>query len=204
MTTDLIRYDLLTQEALRGVVRKVLEDASKSGLPGDHHFYVSFDTVAPGVRISQRIREKYPEEMTIVLQHQFWDLIVTEQTFEVGLSFGGIPERLLVPFDALTGFFDPSVKFGVKFEPAHTLEDDDDADEETLVEVTATPRLAAVHSAEQDEVKPAKSRSSKAKKAEAAVENSTTDAEPKAQEDKAPVDNAGGAQVVSLDKFRKK
>ena len=104
MADDLIRYDLLVQDALRGVVRKVLTDAAREGLSGEHHFYVSFRTEAPGVRISQRLREKYPQDMTIVLQHQFWDLGVTEHTFEVGLSFSGVPERLLVPFDALTGY----------------------------------------------------------------------------------------------------
>src|ERR671912_1782127 len=116
MTKDLIRYDLLVQDALKGVVRKVLGDAAKDGLSGDHHFYISFRTDFPGVRLSNRLREKYPQDMTIVLQHQFWDLGVTEHTFEVGLSFSGVPERLLVPFDAVTGFFDPSVQFGLKFE----------------------------------------------------------------------------------------
>ncbi|MGP9820612.1 SspB family protein, partial [Salinarimonas sp. NSM] len=116
MTQDLIRYDLLVQDALKGVVRKVLADAAREGLPGEHHFYVSFQTAFPGVRLSSRMREKYPDTMTIVLQHQFWDLIVNEHAFEVGLSFGGVPERLLVPYDALTGFFDPSVQFGLKFE----------------------------------------------------------------------------------------
>ncbi|MEP9366198.1 ClpXP protease specificity-enhancing factor SspB [Xanthobacter sp. VNH20] len=117
-SVDHIRYDLLAQEALRGVVRRVLSDVARDGLPGDHHFYVSFDPRAPGVRLSQRMREKYPEEMTIVLQHQFWDLNVSEHAFEVGLSFGGISERLLVPFSALKGFFDPSVSFGLQFELA--------------------------------------------------------------------------------------
>lgn len=116
MTQDLIRYDLLVQDALKGVVRKVLGDAARDGLKGEHHFYVSFQTQFPGVRLSTRMREKYPDTMTIVLQHQFWDLAVSENGFEVGLSFGGVPERLLVPFDALTGFFDPSVQFGLKFE----------------------------------------------------------------------------------------
>src|SRR3954467_9818393 len=116
MSKDVIRYDLLVQEALKGVVRKVLIDAGKDGLSGEHHFYISFRTDFPGVRVSNRLREKYPQEMTIVLQHQFWDLGVTEHTFEVGLSFSGVPERLLVPFDALTGFFDPSVQFGLKFD----------------------------------------------------------------------------------------
>ena len=113
---DQIRYDLLTQQALRGVVRSVLTDTAKKGLPGDHHFYISFDTRADGVRLSDRLRAQYPDEMTIILQHQFWDLKVGEEEFEVGLSFGGIPERLTVPFDAINGFFDPSVQFGLQFE----------------------------------------------------------------------------------------
>ena len=113
---DHIRYDLLTQQALRGVVRSVLGDAAKKGLPGDHHFYIEFDTHAPGVRMSDRLRAQHPDKMTIILQHQFWDLAVTEQAFEVGLSFGGITERLAIPFEAITGFFDPSVQFGLQFE----------------------------------------------------------------------------------------
>jgi hypothetical protein len=115
--TDHFRYDLLTQQALRGVVRTVLSDAAKKkGLPGDHHFYISFDTNAEGVRMSERLRVQYPEQMTIILQHQFWDLSVSERAFEVGLSFGGVPEKLGIPFEAVTGFFDPSVQFGLQFE----------------------------------------------------------------------------------------
>jgi hypothetical protein len=116
MRDDLIRYDVLAQEALRGVVRKVLTEAARAGLPGEHHFYVSFDTRAPGVRVSSRLREKYPEEMTVVLQHQFWDFSANETAFEVGLAFGGVPERLFVPYTAIKGFFDPSVEFGLQFE----------------------------------------------------------------------------------------
>ena len=98
---DHIRYDLLTQQALRGVVRSVLTDTAKKGLTGDHHFYISFNTQADGVRLSQRILAQYPEEMTIILQHQFWDLSVSEDAFEVGLSFGGVPEKLTVPFESV-------------------------------------------------------------------------------------------------------
>jgi hypothetical protein len=116
MAEDLIRYDILAQDALRGVVRKVLSEVARTGLPGAHHFYVKFATHAPGVRVSSRLLKEYPEEMTIVLQHQFWDLTVTDQAFEVGLSFNGVPERLLVPFTALRSFNDPSVGFGVAFE----------------------------------------------------------------------------------------
>ena len=111
-----IDYDALTQEALRGVVRKILTQVvAKGGLPGEHHFYVAFDTQAPGVGMSRRLKEKYPEEMMIVLQHRFWDLAVTEEAFEVKLTFDGIPERLFVPFEALRVFFDPSVRFTLQF-----------------------------------------------------------------------------------------
>jgi hypothetical protein len=118
MPTDLIRYDLLVQDALKGVVRRVLANAMRDGIPGEHHFYLSFRTREKGVRISQSLRDKYPDEMTIVLQHQFWDLSVNEHVIEVGLSFSGVPEKLVIPFDAVSGFFDPSVQFGLKFEPS--------------------------------------------------------------------------------------
>jgi len=117
MAEDLIRYDLLAQAALRGVVRTVLADAAKKGLPGQHHFKITFTTSAPGVRLSERLRAKYPETMTIILQHQFRDLAVREDAFDVSLSFGGISERLTIPFDAVTAFFDPSVPFGLQFQP---------------------------------------------------------------------------------------
>ena len=116
MPVDHIRYDILAQEALRGVVRTVLADAAENGLPGEHHFYISFDTCADGVRLSPRMMAEYPKEMTIVLQHQFWDLMVTAEGFEVGMSFGGIPERVAVPFTAIKGFHDPSVEFGLRFQ----------------------------------------------------------------------------------------
>ncbi len=116
MAEDLIRYDILAQDALRGVVRKVLSEVAKTGLPGEHHFFISFFTRAPGVRLSQRLLEEYEKEMTIVLQNQFWDLKVTDTAFEVGLSFHGKPETLVVPFAAMKGFFDPSVPFGMQFE----------------------------------------------------------------------------------------
>ena len=126
MSNDLIRYDLLVQDALRGAVRKVLSEAAKEGLPGDHHFYITFRTHAPGVRLSTAMREQYPDVMTIILQHQFWDLSVTEHNFEVGLSFRNVPERLLVPFDAVTEFYDPSVQFGLKFEVEEPDSEEDD------------------------------------------------------------------------------
>ncbi len=130
---DHIRYDLLTQQALRGVVRNVLVEAAKKGLPGEHHFYISFDTKAEGVRLSDRLRAQYPEQMTIILQHQFWDLEVDENGFSAGLSFGGVPEKLTVPFEAIKGFFDPSVQFGLQFEEVG------DGEAQPATDVTAKP-----------------------------------------------------------------
>jgi hypothetical protein len=117
MPTDYIRYDLLVQDALRSVVRKVLTDAARTGLPGEHHFNISFKTQGPGVVIPAAMRQRYPDEMAIILQHEFWDLAVTADTFEVSLNFSRKPERLAIPFDSITGFSDPSVPFGFKLEP---------------------------------------------------------------------------------------
>ena len=140
-----IDYDRLAQEAMRSIVRTVLTQAAKSGLPGEHHFYISFDTAATGVVLSKRLKDKYPHEMTIVLQHRFWDLSVNDDGFEVKLTFDGIPERLVVPYAAIRVFFDPSVRYGLQFEDP--------------------------------------------------------DAEPEADR---PRQDNGGAQIVSLDAFRKK
>jgi hypothetical protein len=174
MADDHIRYDILAQEALRGVMRKVLAEVARTGLPGNHHFFITFLTGAPGVRISSRLRERYPEQMTIVIQFQYWDLKVTDTGFEVGLSFSDIPEKLEIPFSAVRGFYDPSVNFELEFdvrtEPA----------EEEPPEASPAPA----------EVKPAT-----AKKP----------AEPKKEAPEAGQPAEGkGAEVVSLDAFRKK
>lgn len=117
MNHDHIRYDILTKEALRGLVKTVLaETAAIGSLPGDHHFYITFATNARGVRISQNIKKSYPEKMTIVIQNQFWDLKVFDNHFEVGLSFSNIPELLSIPFNAIKGFYDPSVNFELEFD----------------------------------------------------------------------------------------
>jgi hypothetical protein len=116
MTEDLMRYDQLAQNALRGVVREALRKVERSGLLGEHHFYIAFHTRHPGVDIGERLAARYPREMTIVLQHQFWNLVVSEDRFQVELSFDNIPEKLMVPFSAVKGFLDPSVQFGLQFE----------------------------------------------------------------------------------------
>jgi hypothetical protein len=161
MPTDHIRYDVLARDALRGVLRRVLADAAAHGLPGDHHFFITFVSKADGVKLSPRLLAQYPEEMTIILQHQFWDLEVTDEKFEVGLSFGGTPERLVVPFGAIKSFFDPSVQFGLQFEP---------------------PEQEAV--AEAPPIEPAPV--------------------PATAPDDAPTKPSDGAEVVRLDRFRKK
>ncbi len=120
MATDLIRYDLLVQDALRSVVRKVLSDTARAGLIGEHHFNIAFKTQAPGVVVPAAVKSRFPDEMSIILQHEFWDLVVTQDAFEVNLNFSRKPERLTVPFDAITGFTDPSVPFGFKLEPRQT------------------------------------------------------------------------------------
>jgi len=178
MAEDHIRYDLLAQAALLGVVRGVLADAAKNGLPGEHHFKISFATAAPGVRLSDRMRAQYPQNMTIVLQHQFWDLAVREDAFEVGLSFGGVAEKLTIPFEAVTAFFDPAVQFGLQFAPT-----DAEATTESNAgtETAGSPVLAQ----------------------KAAGEPAKADAVP-APEAKPEAPPSAGAEVVSLDRFRKK
>lgn len=176
---DHIRYDLLTQQALRGVVRAVLVDAAKKGLPGDHHFYIAFDTRAEGVGMPDRLRAQYPEQMTIILQHQFWDLKVADDSFEVGLSFGGIPTKLSIPFDAVQGFFDPSVQFGLQFEQVGETETQAGAPANTP-EKSGSPAPVSIPAA--------------------AVPASKT---PTDDPDKEPP-AGGSAEVVRLDRFRKK
>ncbi len=146
MAEDLMRYDLLAQEALRGVVRASLRKVVKSGLPGEHHFYIAFDTRYPGVRLSERLDKKYPREMTIVLQHQYWNLQVREDEFEVELSFDNIPEKLVVPFNAIKGFLDPYVQFGLQFE---TVKVEAVKEPEAQAKpATAEPAAAAAESAD--------------------------------------------------------
>ena len=169
MATDHIRYDVLVRDALRGVLRRVLAEAAEHGLPGEHHFFITFLSTAEGVKLSPRLLVQYPEEMTVILQHQFWDLVVTEDRFEVGLSFGGIPERLVIPFSAIKSFFDPSVQFGLQFEPSDAATD---APANNLPPVPAPSALAVSQPAAENQDQPAKP--------------------------------GEGAEVVRLDRFRKK
>lgn len=129
MSKDEMHYDKMVEQALRKVVVDSLNIAAKDGLPGDHHFYITFRTHAPGVDIADSLREKYPEEMTIVLQHQFWDLEIREDMFSVTLSFNKVPHQLDIPLAAITGFADPSVQFGLQFRAADEFEHDEDVAE---------------------------------------------------------------------------
>ena len=161
MSIERLRYDKMVEDALRGVVRDALREAAAEGLPGDHHFYVTFDTTHEGTVMPEWLRKQYPEQMTIVLQHQFWGLEVEEESFSVTLSFNNRQERLTVPIAAITGFADPAVKFGLQFEATE---------------------------AEDAEAKPAeKVAASAARKAGAG-----------------PASPNNGADVVTLDAFRKK
>jgi uncharacterized protein len=189
MAVDHIRYDILAQEALRGMVRTVLVDAAKNGLPGEHHFYISFDPRHEGVRLSQRMRTQYPEEMTIVLQHQFWDLTVADDRFEVGLSFGGVPERVVVPFDAIKSFVDPSVQFGVRFEQLNAGE--------AVPETEAAFTTDAPGHAASPERPPAEHQHGRR---EALVTPTPANPGP-IEADEKP---ASGGEVVQFDRFRKK
>lgn len=197
MSEDLIRYDIVIQDALRGAVRKILDEVARTGLPGEHHFYIAFDTTAPGVRISPRIRERYPQEMTVVLQHQFWDLIVGEHTFEVGLSFNGIPERLVVPYSAIKGFFDPSVQFALEFEPGKTAEELPEEIRAAGDAAQTLERVAELTDPETAKPAPALSPAAAATPAEETAEE-TAEGAAAAEDEKA------GADVVSLDAFRKR
>jgi hypothetical protein len=174
MATDHIRYDVLARDALRGVLRRVLTDAAEHGLPGEHHFFITFLSTAEGVKLSPRLLAQYPEEMTVILQHQFWDLVVTEDRFEVGLSFGGIPERLVVPFNSIKSFFDPSVQFGLQFDPSES------AAEAPAANLPAVPAPSELTVPSPPAAVPA----------------------PERQDE--PAKSSEGAEVVRLDRFRKK
>lgn len=196
MSDDTFRYDILAQEALRGVVRTVLRSVEKRGLPGEHHFVVTFDTRAPGVSLSKRLLDRYSDEMTIVIQYQFWGLKVYENAFEIGLSFSNVPETLVIPFRAMKSFADPSVGFMLHFGQFDALEETEpEPDALAPEEGTETPEPA-------DAALPAP--------ADAALlssEDSSASAQAESGEDwqdNKAADGKKGAEVVHLDAFRKK
>lgn len=235
MTTGTtIDYEALQQEAMRGVVRAALQFVVKNGLPGEHHFYISFLTHAPGVVLSKRLKEKYPHEMTIVLQHRFWDLIVSDERFEVKLTFDAIPERLVIPFKAIKVFIDPSVRYGLQFD--ETAVEPDKAPISTLTMDAAFDQVGEAHAepprqspgqspASANPKKPRAARKPKTEKAVAGGENEparprpatlapqpqpASAARPSAPSDEAADDEgksaepAGGAKILSFEQFKKK
>jgi hypothetical protein len=131
-----LSYERMVEDALRGVLRQALKITAAQGLPGAHHFYITFDTTAPGVQISSSLKALHPNEMTIVLQHQFWDLQVHDDHFEITLSFNSVSQRLSVPFAAVTAFADPHAKFGlqfhVEFEERSGADEDAEADDDAI------------------------------------------------------------------------
>ena len=131
MTSETIDYPTMIDNAMRSVVRSALVHVQEHGLPGDHHFFISLQTQYPGVQISPQLKARYPDEITIVVQHQFWDLHVDDVGFSLMLSFNNIPEKLVVPWDSLTAFADPSIKFGLQFH-GKDFENDEATDEEKL------------------------------------------------------------------------
>jgi hypothetical protein len=139
-----IDYGTLMHRAMRGLIQTVLTDVAEKGLPGAHHFFITFDTTYPGVELADWLRERYPTEMTVVIQHWYENLTVTEDGFGVTLNFGNNPEPMLIPFDAIRTFVDPSVEFGLRFETQESDGDEDeDEDIDIEVEVEDPPRPEA-------------------------------------------------------------
>ncbi len=180
MTEEGLRYDVMVESALRGVVRAALEVAAGQGLPGEHHFYITFRTGHPGVEMADYLRDRYPSEMTIVVQYQFWDLRVLEERFEVTLSFNDKPEPLVIPYAAVSAFADPSVRFGLQFDADVEDEDSDDLSPPEEANKATPPAAENV-----------------AAPGEAAPEAAEIDQGAEPEEEP-------GAKVIALDSFRKK
>ncbi len=191
MADNILRYDKMVEDALRGVVRQTLMQVMEHGLPAEHHFYVTFDTTHRLVEIPVYLKERYPSEMTIVMQHQFYGLKITDELFTVTLSFNNNPERLVVPFEAIRIFADPSVSFALQFESAYeeddndSGDDDDDFDEEALDALIAETERALAERGKRSELSKEKGSAKKEKKPVAGAD-----------------DKRG--EVVSLADFRKK
>ena len=196
---DLMGYEAMAQEALRGVVKAALKRAAQpGGLPGAHHLYITFRTKAPGVSAPPELADRYADEMTVVLQHQFWDLAPGETFFAVTLKFGGSPKRLSVPYAAVTRFYDPSVQFLLQFEPGPATEEGASESEVVPMRPRAVPALVA-GAGKPEAADEAVQNGSNDETADAAAPRDTPDG---GADDKDPEDD--GPKIVSLDKFRKK
>ncbi len=184
-----MRYESLAREALRGVIRAALQRAAgPDGLPGDHHFFITFVTTAPGVLMPERLRTRYPEDMTVVVKRHYWDLDVGLDCFKIGLSFDGQPERLMIPYASITRFFDPAAPFGLEFE---------------ATKPESTPAISAVPTVPPEPAKLELPEPAKASEESEAPEEANAEAKAPAEED-APdePDEPSGGQVLDLDAFR--
>jgi uncharacterized protein len=190
MAVSTLSYERMVEDALRGVLRQALRLTEAQGLPGSHHFYITFDTTHPGVRIPESLRALHPNEMTIVLQHQFWDLKVTDEGFEITLSFSGVSQRLKLPFAAVTAFADPHAKFGLQFHVE--FEEKTGADEDA--EAIAREEKKTTNGAAPQHIKTIAVKDTKPKDVPR-----PTIVHPAPQAELPP-----GANVVTLDTFRKK
>jgi hypothetical protein len=182
MSRDLINYGKLVDEAMHIIVFKVLKDVQLKGLPGAHHFFISFATRNPGVKISKGLASRYPKEMTIVVQYQYQDLLVDSKGFSVTLSFGGVKEKIYIPFSAITTFADPSVQFGLQFREADVEEND-----HSEIEIEIDDKFLK----ENNIIKPK-------------VQSALVEPEQVVQSGKKKVKDSEKSNVVSLDKYRKK
>ena len=197
MADDGLRYEVLVERALRGVLREALSYIAEHGLPGDHHFYITFRTDHPDVDISDVLHDRYPGEMTIVLQHQFWDLDVEENRFGVTLSFADLPQRLSIPFEAVIAFTDPSVRFGLQFDTGPGEEDGAEARPSAEIETLPVGRVAA-----QNEQTGAPRAAGKAP-AKAAPKTAKTGQDTQARTS-SDSEEESAEKIVTLDRFRKK
>ena len=196
MVDGSLQYEAMVERALRGVMREALAFAAERGMPGEHHFYITFRTEHPGVAIPDYLRERYPSEMTIVLEHRFWSLEVGDEIFGVTLSFADVPERLTVPYEAVTAFFDPSVRFGLQFDGGKAAASDK-PEEVRMAEIATLPVGQAARKANSGEDKAAKTAAGPVPGA--AEPASNADAKPAA----AGSAEDGPDKIVTLDKFRK-
>ncbi len=190
MPINLLRYDRMIEEALRGVVRRALRMVAATGLPGSHHFFITFRTTAEGVQIADYLRERYPDEMTIVIQHQFWGLDVTSEQFSITLSFNDVHERLVIPFAAITSFADPAAQFGLQFQQATGASDGEEAEDKSAKAAklpAVPPTRLPVPAAKSETETPA-------------ADAETTEGAPDAAKD----GEAKEGSVVFLDQFRRK
>ena len=196
MTQDLMNYDQMTQLALRGVVRDAIRRVIREdGLPGAHHFYITFLTRYPGVDIDESLAKKYKDEITIVIEHQYWDLKANVDSFEVTLKFSGVPKFLSVPYTAITRFHDPSVGFALQFDPPAEMQDAPP----TLAKIS--PASAQKTPAPAAKAKPKKAKTAKPKTAKGASKTAASESDAAAE---GKTEDTGAAKVVSLDSFRKK